>query len=165
VYCIHIRQLWFTKLYNTNHEARQFCELVSSWSAYWETEPKLIQFSSKTWSQICGHVNSQNNGFPITLYNKFWLFFLLRKQNMFPFIDFGTLNTKMVTKKLDCLQRGKKKKNIYIYLYILVIHASHTILLAQRVLTGLTWLNALPLRLLFVRKSRRIPCYRPAIVG
>jgi hypothetical protein len=41
---------------------------------------------------------------------------------MFPFIDFGMLNTKMVTKRLDWLKFKKKLSN-------LVIHALHTIFL------------------------------------
>jgi hypothetical protein len=41
---------------------------------------------------------------------------------MFPFIDSGMLNTKMVTKRLDWLQFQKKLSN-------LVIHALYTIFL------------------------------------
>lgn len=41
MYCIHIRQMWFTKIYNTNHKARQHGELVPSRNAYRETEPNL----------------------------------------------------------------------------------------------------------------------------
>ena len=45
MYCIHIKQMWFTKIYNTNHEARQHGEMVPSRNAYWEAEPKFTQFS------------------------------------------------------------------------------------------------------------------------
>jgi hypothetical protein len=55
----------------------------------------------------------------ITPYNKLWLF-LLRKRNMFPLIDFGMLNTKMVSKRLNWLQFQKQLSN-------LVIHDLHTI--------------------------------------
>jgi hypothetical protein len=49
---------------------------------------------------------------------------------MFPFIDFGTLNMKMVTERLDWLQFQKKLSN-------LIIRALHTIFLTYCILTGL----------------------------
>ena len=44
--------------------------------------------------------------YTITLYNKFLINYFVweTKYNLFSFIDFGTLNTKIATKRLDWLQ-------------------------------------------------------------
>ena len=82
------------------------------------------------------------------------IFSLFRRWIMLPFIHFGTLDRKMTMKGLKSFQEKLTD----------VLHTLRTISMTWYMRTGFSWLNASPLCLPIVHKSKRISCYRPTIV-